>query len=156
MSENDKQDDETQPVRPEGAADLPSAPGTAESPTTDGFPAASAAAAPAPAAATGRRGFRERFRAARQSDGNRAYSLGALIASALAGVIVGGVGVATFQAVTDDRHDGPGWIEQRGPMGRDFGDRNDRRGPMFGGPGGIPGQVQPTTPPEDDESGSSS
>ena len=128
MSENDTHDDQTQPVRSEPVPE------------------------PAPAAPA-RRGFRERFRAARQSDGNRAYSLGALIASALAGVIVGGVGVATVNAVTHDRHDGPGWGELRGPMGRDFG---DRRGPMFGGPGGVPGQVQPTTPPEDDESGSSS
>ena len=107
---------------------------------------------PASPAPTARRGFRERFRAARQSDGNRAYSLGALIASALAGVIVGGVGVATVNAVTHDHRDGPGWIEQRGPMGRDFGDRDDRRGPMFGGPGGIPGQVPPTTTPDDEDS----
>lgn len=122
--------DETQPVRVEGSA-------------------------PPPAE---RRGFRERFRVARRTDGQRGYSLGALLASALAGVIVGGLGLATVNALTHDHRDGPGWSERRGPMGRDLGDGDDRRGPMFGGPGGIPGQVQPTTPPEEDDgdSGSSS
>lgn len=132
--------DETQPVRADGGAALPPAP----------------AAEPAPVAAppTGRRGFRERFGALRRSDGDRTFGLAALIASALAGVIVGGLGLAAIQAVGDDHdHGRGGWMQQRGPMGGgrdgDFGDRGDRR-PMFGGPG----QVQPTAPPDDDSSGS--
>lgn len=155
--------DETQPVRPEGGATLPPAPavGPAAPAAEDGTAAPQAAyvAEPAPAA---RRGFRERLSTLRRSGGDRGFGLAALIASALAGVIVGGLGVATFQAVTDDGPgDRGGWM-QRGPMGddrdgfgRDDDDRGDR-GPMFGGPGGLPGEVQPTTPPDDDDSGSSS
>jgi hypothetical protein len=152
--------DETQPVRPQGevpgAAEpagsaLPPAPDPA-APTPDPAPAPAAASyADAPAQ---RRGFRERFRTLRRSDGDRTFGLGALIASALAGVIVGGVGVAAVSAVADDHRDGPGWGERHGPMGRDFGDDDDR-GPGFGGPGRMPGQLQPTTPP-DDEDGSAS
>ena len=143
-------DDETQPVRP--GATLPPAPAAAA-------PAADTPDAPDPVAATGRRGFGERFRALRRSEGgDRTFGLAALVASALAGVIVGGIGVAAVHAVTDDHHDGPGWGERRGPMGRDFGGDDDGgRGPGFGGPGHMPGQLLPTTPPdEDDESGSSS
>lgn len=122
---------------------LPSAPDAAP-------PAGSYAGGPAQ-----RRGFRERLRTLRRSeDGGRSFGLAALVASALAGVIVGGVGVAAVQAVTDD---GPGWGERHGPMGRDLGGDDDRGGPGFGGPGRAPGQLQPTTPPdEDDDSGSSS
>lgn len=120
MSDNDNQD-ETQPVRP----------------------------APADPAPVARRGFRERFRVARQADGNRAYSLGALIASALAGIIVGGIGMATVQAVTDDGpRDRGGWVQRRDD------DRGPGFGGMHGGPRGVPGQVLPTTPPEDDDSSS--
>jgi hypothetical protein len=138
----DTPSDETQPVRPSGGT-LPPAP--AAGPATD----------PAPAAATGRRGLRERLRTWRTSnDGGRAYSLGALIASALAGVIVGGLGLAAVQAVADDHGDRPGWMERHGPMGRDFGDDDGDGGPGFG-PGRMPGQLQPTTPPEDDDSSSS-
>lgn len=175
--------DETQPVRPVEASSLPPAPAT---PAAGADPAAAPAAVPTPAAgpdpaggpvtpsyaapeayaAPGRRGFGERLRSLGRSDGSRAFGLGALIASALAGVIVGGIGTATFHAVTDDR--GPGdRFGQHGPMGRDGlgerpgpggdldgdGDRQGDRGPMFGGPG-VPGQVQPTTPPEDDDSAS--
>ena len=134
--------DETQPVRPAGAqAALPTPP-----PSED---TADAADAPV-ATGSGRRGFRERFRAARQSDGQRAYSLGALIASALAGIIVGGLGLATVQAVTDDGPgDRGGWVQRdddRGPGGRDG---------MRGGPRGVPGQLPPTTAPEDDEGSAS-
>ena len=149
--------DETQPVRP-GGATLPPAPGATPASTNDTSTPADAAApaayepgAPVPA---GRRGFRDRFRALRSSDGSRAFGLGALVASALAGVIVGGLGLAAVQAVTDDHRDGPGWGERHGPMGRDFDD--DGRGPGLGGPGGMPGQLQPTPPPDDDDSGSSS
>ncbi|MCK9825134.1 hypothetical protein NOCD_16755 [Nocardioides cavernae] len=82
--------------------------------------------------------------------GDRAFGMGALIASALAGIIVGGAGTAVVHAVTDD-HDRGGWVERHGPMGRDDGDRgDDDGGPMFGGPRGVPGQLPPTTPPEDD------
>ena len=147
MSENDNQD-ETQPVRRDGTAtpapaagSLPDAP-----PVTEQAPGATAPAA-APSA---KRGFRERFRAARQSDGDRAYSLGALIASALAGIIVGGIGLAAVQAVSDDGpHDRGGWVQRdddRGPGGR---------GGMRGGPPGAPRQLPPTTAPEDEDGSSS-
>jgi len=146
---DDNSRDETQPVRPAGAQSaLPP-------PPSDDAPAAPDAPAPAPVAAgSGRRGFRDRFRTLRSSDGSRSFGLAALVASALAGVIVGGLGVTAVQAVTNDHHDRDGWMQQRGPMGRD-GDDFGGRGPMHGGPPGAPGQVQPTTPP-DDEDGSSS
>ncbi len=102
--------DETQPVRPEGAAALP------QPPATTAAPAASEAYEPAPAA---RRGFRERFGSLRRTQGgDRSYGLAALIASALAGIIVGGLGLTAVHAIA---HDGPGdrgrWMEQRGPTG---------------------------------------
>lgn len=152
MSENDESADQTQPVRPEGTTP-PAAPEPETPPGVD--PVAAAPAAPAAyAAPVERRGLRERFRRVRSADGSRAFSLGALVASALAGVIVGGLGTAVFHAVTDD-HDQIGWVERRGPMGRDL-DDDDDRGPMFGGPRGVPGELQPSTPPEDDDSGTSS
>ena len=127
-------DDETQPVRPESAA-------TPES-----------AAAPPEA----RRGFRERLRSLRRTEaGDRTYGLAALIASALAGVIVGGLGLTAVHAIT---HDGPGdrfdrgWVQRRDDWG---GPGFDGRGGMHGGPGGVPGQVPPTTPPEEGEGSSS-
>lgn len=143
--------DETQPVRPDGT--LPPAPSPAASPAASPDPAPAAASTayePGAGPPVGRRGFRDRFRSLRSSDGSRTFGLGALVASALAGVIVGGLGGAVVHAVTDD-HPRGGWAEH-GPMGRD--DDRDRggRGPMFGGPGGLPGQGQPTTPPEDDSS----
>jgi hypothetical protein len=143
--------DETQPVRPEGAATLPPAPATDSPSATTADPVAAA-----PAATTAsRRGFGERLRSLRGSDGGRAFGLAALIASALAGVIVGGLGFAAVHAIGDD-HDRGGWTERHGPMGRDRdGDDGFDRGPMRGGmpgaPGG-PGQLPPTTPPEDDDS----
>lgn len=137
--------DETQPVRAEGAAPA------ADTPAAD-TPAAAAAGAPA-APAGERRGFRERLRSLRRTDGSRTFGLAALVASALAGVIVGGLGAAAVAATTDDHDRGPGrggWVqrdEDRGP-GRD-GDRG-----MHGGPRGVPGQLPPTTAPEDDDSAS--
>ncbi|MCY4726907.1 hypothetical protein NYO98_11520 [Nocardioides sp. STR2] len=149
MSENDEQD-ETQPVRRDGAATPPPA-------AAGSIPTAPPVTEPAPAAATpaeapvARRGFRERLRAARRSDGSRAYSLGALVASALAGIIVGGLGVSAIDAVAGDDH-GPGrdgWVrhdDDRGPGGREG---------MHGGPYGVPGQLPPTTVPDDEEGSSS-
>jgi hypothetical protein len=137
---DDTPHDETQPVRPAGAAPPPA-------------PAATDAATEPPVAETPaqRRGFRERLRTWRGSrDGDRTYGLAALIASALAGIIVGGLGVATFQAVTDDHGRGrDGWVQRdddRGP-----GDR----GGMRGGPRGVPGQLPPTTAPEDEDGSAS-
>ena len=152
--------DETQPVRPVGApvdqpADAPAAPGTPAAPAAPAETPAATAETPvvatpaaAPAGWEGRRGFRERFRRLRTSSdgGSRTFGLAALIASALAGVIVGGLGLTAVQAMTHD-HDGrPDWSQRQGPMGRDLGggpgDRgDDRRGPMFGGPGGAPAPV---------------
>ena len=166
MSENDKPGDETQPVRPQDPA-APAAPPTPEPTPEPTSPAPAAAQAPeaapatpaatpaaAPAAAPGPGWGRVR-RWRSQQPGDRAFGLGALIASALAGIIVGGVGTAVFHAATDD-HDRGGWVERHGPMGRDGFDRGDDDGPMFGGPRGVPGQLQPTTPPEDDEDDSAS
>ena len=135
-------DDQTQPVRPEGAA-MPAPP-----PTTD--PPVANATSPGPVA---RRGLAERFRGLRRSEGgSRSYGLAALIASALAGVIVGGLGLTAVHAIT---HDGPGdrgWVQRRDDGG---GPGFDGRGGMHGGPGGVPGQLPPTTPPEEDEGSSS-
>ena len=151
--------DETQPVRP--AEPGGPAPAPADGGALPPAPAAgSAPASPNPAATdapvVARRGFRERLGALRRSDGSRTFGLAALIASALAGIIVGGLGAAAFQAVGDD-HDRGRWMERHGPMGRDGDDFGDRggRGPLFGGPG-MPGQVRPTPPPDDDDSGPSS
>ena len=134
-------DDETQPVRPEGAATIPPAP----EPAASRLP-------PRPATTASRRGFGERFRSLRGSDGSRTFGLAALIASALAGVIVGGLGLAAVHAIGDDGgRDRGGWMQQR-----DADDRGPGRGGMHGGPRGVPGQLPPTTPPEDDDSGSAS
>ena len=136
-------DDETQPVRPEGAA----------TPVPEPAPAsASASASEEPARPVARRGFRERLGNLRRTDGrDRSYGLAALVASALAGVIVGGLGLTAVHAITHDgpgdRFDRGGWMQQR-----DADDRGPGRGGMHGGPRGVPGQLQPTTPPEDDGS----
>ena len=169
MSEKDQPHDETQPVRPQAAAAHP-APPAPETPAPEapapeasvpGTPAQQGpgAAHPAPAAAYAppppppRAGWGRARRWRHQAPGDRAYGLGALIASALAGVIIGTVGTAVFHAVADDHGPGDrfGQVGQHGPMGDRDGDGG--RGPMFGGPG-VPGQLQPTTPPEDDDSGS--
>jgi hypothetical protein len=135
-------DDETQPVRPSSE---PAAPAPAQ--------AASEAHDPAPVA---RRGLRERFRGLRRTDGReRTYGLAALIASALAGVIVGGLGLTAVHVITHDgprdRFDRAGWVQRDGGRedGPGFG------GGMHGGPRGVPGQVPPTTPPEGDEGSAS-
>lgn len=126
--------DETRPVRPESGATLPPEPG----------------ATPAPTPA--RRGFRERLGALRRSDGSRTFGLAALIASALAGIIVGGLGFAAVHAITDDGpRDRGGWMQRH-----DAADDGPGRGGMHGGPRGVPGQLPPTTIPEDEDSGSSS
>ena len=138
--------DETQPVRPEGAAPLPAPPD----------PAAPASAPVATEEQAGgpvtRRGFRERLgRLRRTEGGGRTFGLAALVASALAGIIVGGLGFAAVHAVTDDGgRDRGGWTHQR-----DAGDRGPGRGGTPGGPGRVPGQLPPTTPPDDDEGSSS-
>ncbi len=142
---------ETQPVRPEGGRVLPPAP------PADPVPVA------APPAA--RRGFRERLGVLRRSDGSRTFGLAALIASALAGIIVGGLGLSGIQAVGDDHGEQGrgGWTQQGGPVGGGpDGDvaGQDGRGPVFGGPGGFPGggpggvPGQSTTPQDDDGSNS--
>ncbi len=151
-------DDETRPVRPEGGTELPPAPAAA--PAAEGPAAAEPAyaAGPAPVA---RRGFRERMRSLRSADGNRSFGLAALIASALAGIIVGGLGATALQAVGDD-HDRGGRMdrmEQRGQIGRDRDGDRGGRGPFGGGLPGAPGlqgqgqgQGQTAVPPGDDDS----
>ena len=133
-------DDQTQPVRPGAPAPAPTPPPAAEAPSE-------AAAEPVAAPAAERRGFRERLRSLRRSDGSRTFGLAALMASALAGVIVGGLGLAAVHAVIDD-HDRGAWVERRGDDGP--GDRGTHRGPR-----GVPGQLPPTTAPEDHDSSSS-
>lgn len=132
-------DDQTQPVRP-GAP----APAAAPSPAAEA--PSEAADQPVAAPTAGRRGFRERLRTLRRSEGSRTFGLAALIASALAGVIVGGLGLAAVHAVTDDHgreRDRGAWVERRGDDGP--GDRGMHRGPR-----GVPGQLPPTTAPEGD------
>lgn len=132
--------DETQPVRPEGGATLPPATATPPATPPDAEPAAE------------RRGFRARLRSLRRSDGSRAFGLAALIASAVAGIIVGGLGFAAVHAITDDGpRDRAGWMQHR-----DADDRGPGRGGTRGGPPGVPGQLPPTTAPDDEDSGSSS
>ena len=168
MSENDEQH-ETQPIGRDGAAtsppaagSLPTAPPVAEPapaaalpPAPSSAPAAegTAAATPAPAPVA-RRGFRERFATLRRSDGDRTFGLAALIASALAGFIVGGLGFAAAHAITDDGdHDRGGWMMQRRDGDDEgFGGELGGRGGMHGGPPGAPGQLPPTTPPDDEDS----
>lgn len=158
--------DETQPVRPQGApADqTPAQPAARAAPAAEApAPATAAYAVPAAPVAdpSARRGFRERFRRVRSGGGSRAFSLGALIASALAGIIVGGLGVTAVHAMGHDGPDRGNVGQQRGPMGGGFDGpggqpgRGGNGGPSFG-QGQVPGQVQPTTPPEGDDSGSSS
>ena len=137
-------DDETQPVRPGGAA--PAAPEPAPTPAPVQNPPVADATAP-----VARRGFAERFRSLRRSDGgSRSYGLAALVAAALAGVIVGGLGLTAVHAIP---HDGPGdrfdrgWVQRREDGG---GPGFDGRGGMYGGPRGVPGQLPPTTPSEED------
>jgi hypothetical protein len=139
-------DDQTQPVRPGAPTPAPASPPApaAEAPSE-------AADEPAATPTAERRGFRERLRSLRRSDGNRTFGLAALIASALAGVIVGGLGFAAVHAVTGDGgrdRDRGAWVERRGDDGP--GDRGMRRGPR-----GVPGQLPPTTAPEDEDSSSS-
>jgi hypothetical protein len=148
-------DDATQPVRPGPGPTLPPPPAAAPAGSAyDAPPAGSAYDAPPAAAGSGRRGFGERFRTWRGSgEGGRTFGLAALIASALAGVIVGGLGFAAVHAVTDDGpHDRGGWMQREGIDGDDPGQGPVGRGGMHGGPPGLPGQVQPTTPPDDDDS----
>ena len=147
--EKPRPDDETQPVRPEGAAALPPAP--AAEPAEPAATTADAVPAGPVANAAPRRGFGERFRSLRASDGSRTFGLAALIASALAGIIVGGLGFAAVHAIGDDGgRDRGGWMQQR-----DADDRGPGRDGMRGGPHGVPGQLPPTTPPEDDDSSTS-
>ena len=144
--EKPRPDEETQPVRPEGAASLPTPPDPA---TPAPAPAASEASATDPVA---RRGFRERLGSLRRTEGgDRSYGLAALIASALAGIIVGGLGLAAVHAIGDDGgRDRGDWMQRR-----DADERSPGRGGMHGGPRGVPGQLPPTTPPEDDDSSNS-
>lgn len=146
-------DDQTQPVRP--GASTPASNDRPTPATPDSTPGADPTAyEPGEAQPTGRRGFRERLRAVRRSDGSRTFGLAALIASALAGIIVGGLGAAAVGAITDD-HDHDRWSGRGGWVERD-GDRSPGdRGGMRGGPRGVPGQLPPTTAPEDDEGSSS-
>ncbi|GAA1438592.1 hypothetical protein GCM10009641_44180 [Mycobacterium cookii] len=137
--------DQTQPVRPGAPAPTP-APTPAPPPAAEA-PSGSADG-PGAAPTAERRGFRERLRTLRRSDGSRTFGLAALIASALAGVIVGGLGFAAVHAVSDDRgrdRDRGAWVERRGDDGP--GERGLRRGPR-----GVPGQLPPTTVPQDDDS----
>jgi hypothetical protein len=94
------------------------------------------------AEAPAKRRFRDRF----AGSGERLRGTRGLIAATLAALIVGGLGGAAIHAAVDgDRHEhgfGHHFGERPGPP-RDF----DRRAP-----GGIPGQLPPTTTPEDEES----
>lgn len=81
-------------------------------------------------------GLRERARNVR----------GGMVAAVLAGVIVGGAGGFAVGAVTTGHDHGPG---DRGPgmTGRPFDQDGDDHGFR---PGGAPGQLPPTTAPEEE------
>ncbi len=142
--------DETQPVRPDSGATLPPPPAVGPDPAP-----ADADGATAPAAAyhaeqpATRRGFRERLASLRRSEGNRTFGLAALVASALAGLIVGGLGFATVHAVGDDGPRDRGGLSQRGDDDEGPGGRGGSRG----GPPGAPGRLPPTPLPDDEDSG---
>ena len=139
-------DDETQPVRPEGAARSRTAPDPAtaapragprrrRSPPPRRPAAASASASAACAARTAARTF----------------GLAALIASALAGIIVGGLGFAAVHAIGDDGgRDRGGWCSSATADDLVRSWRHARR------PARRTWSAPPTTPPEDDDSGSAS
>ena len=109
---------------------------------------ASASYEPGVAQPVARRGFRDRLRSLRRSDGSRPFGLAALVASALAGVIVGGVGTTVFHAATDD-HDRGRWME-RHDLDGDGG--SGGWGGVRGGPPGMPGQLPPSIAPGDEGS----
>jgi hypothetical protein len=152
---SDNPHDETQPVRPAGTPPTPPTPPQPPQPQPD--PAAYAE--PAAAGSAPRRGFRDRFRRiGRGGDtGGRAFGLGALVASTLAGVVVGGLGGVLVHAATDEGD--RGW-DQRHEVGSGrFGDRDEDGdhgvpgGPGSGFPGAPPG-LPPSTAPDDDDSDS--
>ena len=123
--------DQTQPVRPGDPAPDPAPAQDASLPDAPAAtPPGGTVAAEPTSTATGRRGFRERLGTWRRSDGDRTFGLAALIASALAGIIVGGLGFATFSAVSDDGdrgHDRGGIMQRQNPGGDRFSDRGGRR-----------------------------
>jgi hypothetical protein len=149
-------DDETQPVRAEGSTPAAPSPAAheASAPAADAPAGADAAAAAAAEPTVQRRGFRERLRSVRRSEGGRTFGLAALVASALAGIIVGGLGAAAVGAITDD-HERDRWSGRDGWVQRDDDRGPGDRGGMRGGPRGVPGQLPPTTAPEDDEGSTS-
>jgi len=105
------------------------------------------------AEAPAKRTFRDRL----AGSGQRLRGTRGLIAATLAALIVGGLGGAAIHAAVDgDRH-------ERGPFFRDFGgrmgegERPGRPRDFFrGGPGGVPGQLPPTTTPEESSPSESS
>src|SRR5690349_23952249 len=93
--------------------------------------------------------------APRQSWKDRAYGVRSVAAVAVAGLIIGGgAGAAIHAATADGGRDGrPGF--GRGPggqmPGQGMGPGGQMPQPPNGmPPNGVPGQTQPTTPPEDD------
>jgi hypothetical protein len=95
---------------------------------------------------------------------DRVYGVRSVAAVAVAGLIIGGGAGAAIHAATDDGGRdgrpgfgrGPGGFGPGGPMpgqgmGPGMGPGGQMPQPPDGGPPpGLPGQTQPTTPPEDD------
>jgi hypothetical protein len=147
MSENNDPNPETQPVP--STPDSPADPPPADPPPADPAPVSAAPGQPV------KPSMRERL----AGTGERLRGTRGLIAATLAALIVGGFGGAAIHAaVDDDRHEhGPffrGPWEMRGEFGGRF--DGERPGPPDGffrqPPGGVPGQLPPTPPPEDEES----
>lgn len=162
MSEKNDPNPETQPVRP---TDAPADPAPVDPAPAAAAPAA-APADPAPVSAApgqpAKRSLRDRF----AGTGDRLNGTRGLIAATLAALIVGGFGGAAIHAAVDgDRHEHGrffrGGDERPGERG-DFGgfggrmgegERPGPRGDFFQqAPGGVPGQLPPTTTPEDGDS----
>jgi hypothetical protein len=157
--------DETAPIAGRPAAPAPAA-SPADPAPADPAPADAPAAAaydvpddPSPADPTAKRSWRERLRRGTASGGGRTFGLGALIAGALAGLIIGGLGGGAIGAVlSGDDHDHG---DRFGRVERGFpGDDDGGRGGFGSGPGGSmpvpPTDVPESTPPTEEEDSSAS
>ena len=133
--------------------DVPTAPHATRPPTATA-PVDQPADQPADQPTPPRRTWRERAAGVRR----RTFGLRGLVAAALAALIVGGLGGFAIGATTGEEHrDGRHERFGPGPGGWDGGGpRGDGDG-RFAPPGGLPGQVPPTTEPDaeaDPDSGS--
>ena len=83
---------------------------------------------------------------------DRTLSFRGVVAVALAGLVVGGLGGAAIHAVADGDHERDGRFGPPFPMERPYGDRGFPDDDLRQGfpPPGLPAPVPPTTSPDDD------